>query len=420
MRFWQRASTAIGLMALVCMSAVLAETDIWTLPRALERGLAVAPESRAAEYQIEARRAAREQAGRWPNPTLDLNASERLGREDGRGGYALTEMGLSQSLPLWGQLGYRRDAADARIAEAEAMARAERLGLEALIAEAFHAWQRTEAEYELVQQHLTEAERLERIARLREERGDLSERERLRIDLFRSETIRNLESAEGERAEARVRLAAWLDLHYDELGSAPPFDDPPRETLEARSAETSLDRHPAVKAASERQHAVQSDIAQMRAEGRPDLSVRLFQERDVIDGSRKGSMGIGIQIELPLWDRNQGRVREYLAERHRLEEESRSLRRDLRRQVQVSGEHLAHLLRELQRHREDTLAPSRRVRDLTLRGYETGEASLLELLEAYNTGFNASLKEQQILAESWEEWRELRVGQGRRLLEVTE
>jgi len=416
---WSRISAALAVAGMACSSAALADTGAWTLERALTRGHAVAPETRTLEYQVEAGRAAREQAGRWPNPTLDAVASELLGNEDGRGGYALTELGLSQPLPLWGQVRHRRDTADARLAEAEALAGAGRLDLEAHIATAFHDWQQTEAEYRLAQQRLTEAERLERIARLRHERGDLSEREQLRIQLFRSEAIRQLEAAEGERAEARASLAAWLELQPDELGAAPAFADPPLAAVRVAAAMQDLDRHPALRAAAERARAAQSEVARVRAEGRPDLVVRLFQERSVIENRREDSLGVGVQIELPLWDRNQGRVRENAAEHRRLQAESAALRRDLSTQVIVSAEHLAHLLHELTRHRRDTLAPARRVRELSYRGYETGEVTLLELLEAYNTDFDAVRHEQQLLAESWKEWRELRISSGRSLLEET-
>ncbi|MCC5795215.1 MAG: TolC family protein [Chromatiales bacterium] len=412
-------STALAVVGMFCTSAVLADTAPWTLERALTRGHAVAPETRALEYQVEARRAAREQAGRWPNPVLDAQASELLGNEDGRGGYALTELGLSQPLPLWGQVRHGRDAAEARLAEAQALAGAGRLGLEAGIGAAFHEWQQAEADYRLARQRLAEAGRLERIARLRHERGDLSEREQLRIQLFHSEAIRQLEAAEGERSEARASLAAWLELQPNELGTAPPFADPPMEAVQLAATRDELDGHPALRAALERERAAQSEIARVRAEGRPDLVVRLFQERTVIENSREGSLGIGVQLELPLWDRNQGRVRENAAEHRRLQAESAALRRDLATQVTVSAEHLAHLLQELARHRRETLVPARRVRELTYRGYETGEVTLLELLEAYNTDFDAIRHEQLLLAESWEEWRKLRLSSGRSLLENT-
>ncbi|SEO84950.1 TolC family protein [Aquisalimonas asiatica] len=420
MHDWLRASTVIGLVGLFCMSAAVAGSGTWTFERAVTHGLSVAPETDALEHRISVQRGSRDQTGRWPNPRLEADVSEGLGREDGRGGYALTELSLTQPLPLWGQLGHGRDAADARVAEAEAMAEVGRLELEAAIGAAFHAWQKTEADYGLAQQRLEEAERLNRIARLREERGDLSERERLRITLFRSEAMRDLEAAEGERAEARAVLASWLDLSPGELGEAPPFDVPALQAADTGPGQDGLHDHPALRAASERQRAAASEISRARAEGRPDVSVRLFRERDVIDGSREGSVGVGIQLELPLWDRNQGRVREYAAERRQVQADARTLHRDLARQISVSTEYLAHLLRELERHREETLAPAHRVRELTYRGYETGEATLLELLEAYNTHFDAVRQEQQLLAESWEEWRELRLGRGQSLVEDTQ
>ncbi|AKJ94347.1 transporter [Thioalkalivibrio versutus] len=408
-----------GLIGLLCLPAVHADTDRWTLERSVTHGLSVAPEAEAFEHRIDAQRGARDQAGRWPNPTLEAEASDQLGMEDGRGGYSLSGIAVTQPLPLWGQIGHRRDAASARLAATEAQTHADRLELEGRIGAAFHAWQQAEAGFELARERLDEAERLGRIARLRQERGDLSERERLRIDLFRSEAMRQLEAAEGERTEARATLAAWLDRRPAGMGTAPAFDAPPPRPTRAAPG-TVVDRHPALRAASERQQAAQLEIARARAEGRPDIGIRLFQEREVIDGRRDTSTGIGLQLELPLWDRNQGRVRESVADHYTRQTERRALQRDLTRQVEVGTVHLAHLLDELERHRGETLAPARRVRELTYRGYEAGEASLLELLEAYNTHFNAIEQEHELLAQSWAEWRELRIAAGLSLAEDTQ
>ncbi|WP_038085810.1 TolC family protein [Thioalkalivibrio sp. ALM2T] len=408
-----------GLIGLLCIPAALADTDRWTLDRAVTHGLSVAPEAEAFQHRIDAQRGARDQAGRWPNPTLEAEASNRMGLEDQRGGYSLSGIAVIQPLPLWGQIGHRRDAATARLAATEARAHAERLELQGHIGAAFHAWQQAETGLERARERLDEAQRLERIARLRQERGDLSERERLRIGLFRSEAVRQLEAAEGERTEARATLAAWLDRHPATLGTAPAFDHPPPQPA-GIEPQTVVDQHPALRAASEQQQATQLDIAHARAEGRPDIGIRLFQERDVIDGRRETSTGVALQLELPLWDRNQGRVRESVADHYTRQTEVRALRRDLTRQVEVGRVHLAHLLDELDRHHNETLVPARRVRDLTYRGYESGEASLLEVLEAYNTHFNAIEQEQDLLAQSWAEWRELRIAAGLGLVEDTQ
>ncbi len=409
-----------GLIGLLCALAAFASSDQWTLDRAVIHGLSVAPEVDAFEHRIEALRGARDQAGRWPNPTLDLEASNKPGREHGRGGYSLTKVAVTQSLPLWGQIGHRRDAAAARLAATAAQTRAERLEQEGRIGGAFHAWQQAEAGLQLARNRLEEAQRLERIARQRKERGDLSERERLRIELFRSEALRQLAVAESERTEARTTLAAWLDRHPADLGTAPAFDESPPRPPTRTELQAVVDRHPALLAASERRQAARYEIARARSEGRPDISIQLFQEREESDRRRETSTGIGLQLELPLWDRNQGRIRESVADHDTSQTEIWALQRDLTRKVEIGTERLAHLLDELERHRNQTLSPARLVRDLTYRGYETGEASLLEVLEAYNTHFNAIEQEHELLAQSWKEWRELRIAAGLGLVEDTQ
>ena len=57
------------------------------------------------------------QAGNFPNPTVEARADDKLGMEDGRGGTDLTQLALSQPLPLR-RLARQRAAAEASLESA--------------------------------------------------------------------------------------------------------------------------------------------------------------------------------------------------------------------------------------------------------------------------------------------------------------
>lgn len=402
-----------GLIGVLCIPAALADPDVWTLERAISRGIQVAPEIRSSDHRIDAQLGALDQAGRWPNPTLDIEATDTSEHSQD---YALTKLSLTQPLPLWSRVEHRREMAGARLAEARALASQKRLELESRIGAAFHDWQLAHATHELAALRLREVKRLERAARLRMERGDLSERERLRIDLFGSQATRAMEDASSELMETQATLAAWLDIDAGELGLAPPLEVPPRAIPSGNPGQL-VDGHPALWAAGERQRAAQAGVALARADARPDLSIQVFTEREARDGRWDNALGIGLQLELPLWDRNPGGIRQRTATSRARHTEFLALRRDLVRRIETATAMLGQLLRQLEHHRDQTLAPALRVRDLSYRGYETGEVSLLELLEAIDTHVDASLTEQQLLARAQAAWHQLHTGSGRSLAE---
>lgn len=403
------------LCAILAGPATAEPPGSWTLEQAIRQGLAVSPEREVARQRIEARRGQSDQAGRWANPQLSLRASDELGRQDGTGGYSLKELEIAQSLPLWGSLGHRRAAARAGVEAARLDATAHRLRLEGRIASAFHDWQLAAARHRLTRQRREVARRLAEIAGLREEAGDLAERERLRIQVARSEAQRRHHHAEGNLTEARTTLAGLLAISPESLGRPPELRAPP----EPGKALPPPTNHPALQALQARITSAREQTEATRAKGWPDVGLQLFSESNLYDGQRENSLGLGLMLELPLWDRNQGAIQRARAEERIPVEEARALRRDLHTRIRVSHRHLGHLLEELHRHRTELLEPARRILEMTERGYRAGEASLLEWLEAENTWYSAREREQTILARAWKEWRQWRISTGRSLVEET-
>ena len=106
-----------GLMVFIACAS--AHAQVWTLESSVERATGVAPEMRAAEAEVGARAGERVQAGAWPNPTVEVRADEKLGLDDGRGGYSLNQISITQPIPLR-RLVHQRRAAEAGLNSARA------------------------------------------------------------------------------------------------------------------------------------------------------------------------------------------------------------------------------------------------------------------------------------------------------------
>lgn len=405
---------AVAFAGLLCVSAAPAE---WTLDSSIARALAVAPEVAAAAAGRDAQQGALRQAGAWPNPSVELRADDRIARELGGGGRELTQIAITQPLPL-GRIRPRQAVAEAGLRVAEAAEQAARLDLERRVAEAFHRLQRDQALFALARANAEDAEAFAHAGARRAAAGDVSRREALRLEVMAAQAAQAVEQAEGEWAESAYALAALLALAPDELGALAPLAVPPPPAAIDHLAQGAA-AHPGLRDAQARQAVLSAERELVRAEALPGVSLTLYRERDVFAGSREPVTGAGLTVELPLWDRRGGRRDELAAQARAQHERARVLERDLQAELRVSHLHLTHLIDQARHHRHAVLEPAREVRALTERGYQRGEVDLPALIDAVETARAAEARQQQLLAEAWLELAALRHAAGEALTAVT-
>src|SRR3990170_679069 len=287
-------------LAGVCVAD--AHAAVWTLESSVRRVLEVAPEIRAAGAEVQARRGELTQAGSWPNPTIDLRADDRLGQEDGRGGKDFTQLALSQPLPLR-RVPRERAAAEARLAGAGEGRRLRRLELEHAAAQVFHELQLAQAKLDVALARLKETEGYpgarggarDRLVRY------LAPLERARLAILREEAAQAVVAAEREREQALIAFHARLALPADAAAEASPLAEPPApDALEA--LERNLDNHPWLAAARKEQEAAEANIAAAQSQRFADPALNLFRERDVLAGGRRNVTGVGLSVQIPLWN----------------------------------------------------------------------------------------------------------------------
>jgi outer membrane protein, heavy metal efflux system len=403
----RRRTVLFGLLLLSFAPLVNAQ---WTLERSIERAISVSPELDAAAARVEARRAAARQAGAWPNPTVELKADNAIARERGGDSHELSELAITQPLSL-GLSAAREAAADARtLMETEAL-RAERLNLEYRVAGAYHRLQRAQGLLDQARQASREADDFASIAERRAAQGDISRRETLRLQLLASEAQQAIEAAEGEWQEARSAFATLLDLAPQQIDDLPALAEVP-EPHPLTHWTGSLESHPNLQIQQANLTTILADRSVARAERLPQLGVRVFAERDLVDGRRESVTGIGLSLEIPLWDRRQGRLDELAATTTETQARLSGEHRQLLSRVQVQHQHLTHLVAQARHQRGSVLEPAREILDLSSKGYLSGELDLLALVEAMHTVRQAESRYLQLLADAWLELAALRAGAG--------
>ena len=312
------------------------------------------------------------------NPTLAFDAGPR-DQADEAGTKFSYQMRLEQPVELFGQRARRLEAADqqitlsqARLAliGAEVAVRLRRAYVEALIAARGR---------EFAAQRVAYAERVLEGARLRVAAGASSEVE-ARLPEAESGRARAAELvAQGELEQARSALRAILDLAASQAlmlttPLAPP--PPPAQDADALVAQA-LARRRDLLALRQEGRAIDAELARLRAERIPPLSLAVNVQQDSPD---QYWVGPGIAIAPPVWRRNQGAIAQAEAERQRnrvaVDASQKATERDLR---------LAVLTTELRRREFELLDGSvlrtiERSRDLILDGWTAGKLDIFRVL----------------------------------------
>ncbi|MEW6330278.1 MAG: TolC family protein [Pseudomonadota bacterium] len=394
----------------------MAQTGAWTLESAIQRAVEVAPEMGAAEAEVQARAGELIQAGSFPNPSIDLRADDRLGQEDGRGGTDFTQLALSQPLPLR-RVARERAVAESRLAGAEENRRLRRLELERTTAQAFHELQLAQAKLDVAQARLKETESYPGGANGRRDRlvRYLAPLERARLAILREETNQAVIAAEREREQALIAFRARLGLPADAVVETTPFAEPPAPPV-LDALEKSLETHPLLAAARKEYEAAEANIAAAQSQRFADPALNLFRERDVLAGARRNVSGVGLSVQIPLWNTNPGIVDKARAEALGARTDYEIAAREARVRLDQAYTELTRALVQVQRLRASLLEPAQRLNDLTRRSFAAGEASVLVLIDAANSYFDAQGRYVELLARAQAAQAELRLAAGQSLL----
>lgn len=399
---------------LVFSPGIRAESSLlWTLKTSVQRALEVAPEMKAAEAEVGIKRGALQQAGAWPNPSLDIQVDDNLGIESGSGGYDMTRVAISQALPL-GRLSDQRKQASAALAGAEAQRHQDELLLEYRVARRFHALQLAAAELQLAEKRLQQASRYQKSG------SDpliryLTPLERMRLDIVLQAAKQTVDVAEGEYNEAAASLKTLLGIPLEnklQLVALGPVPQP----VSLAVLLDKFEAHPALAVDKQVLASTRAGVDVAKSQRFTDPTITLFQEKGYFGNSEQDVTGVALNIQIPLWNMNNGRVAQarqavYQAQSHSLTE-----RRDLRTRLHKSYLHLGHLIEQARHYRTKLLQPAQQVFELTRKGFEAGELNILTLIDANNTYFDAKDRYQELLQQGWLEMAEVRIAAGLSLL----
>ncbi len=360
-----------------------------TLREALSLALLHNPDLRVFAWEVRAREAHALQEGLLPNPEVNTDVEDFAGTGSLRG-FDATEatVSLSQLIELGGDRRKRRRVANIEGELAGWNFEAARLDVLTMTAQAFIGVLAAQDRLVLADSLTAQAQQFYHSVAARVEAGKVSSLEERRALVLLSMTKIAYETSVQELATARARLAAtWgsaaqtFDQAVGDLTSTEVV--PPFERLELF-----IERNPDVARWRDEMALRRADLALEKAEGIPNpvfsIGTRRIRELD------ETALATGISIALPLFDRNQGAVREAKSRIRQGEEAKRSATvRALGMLADAYGQ-LSSAYNSVTTLQRDVLPAAQENFDATQEGYLEGKFDLLMVLDAQRTLFETT------------------------------
>jgi cobalt-zinc-cadmium efflux system outer membrane protein len=166
-----------------------------------------------------------------------------------------------------------------------------------------------------------------------------------------------------------------------------------------------LSAHPAVALAQVDVQAKNARVDLARAERIPDVKVEALYHR--LESSRENTVDLGLSIPLPLFQRNEGRLREARADARAAEARAKATQNELNLRLREAYTQLTAALETSRTLRNEILPRADRVRRTAEARYEAGDLSLAEVLPVRRDWTSLQMDYLESLRAALQAWAEL-------------
>jgi len=363
------AAPSAGTAAQGCPSSI-------SVDEAVDLALKESTMLRAKRQEYRATQANEITAGLRPNPVASYVA-EQLGNRNVDPQHTVT---LGQPIELGGKRQRRLDSARAASQVTAAELDDLRRQVVAQVKKAFTDLLVADAILNLTAASLRSLDEVERLQRIRAEKGDISELELTRLQLQRFAFERDL--VDARQATVAARIALGLAMGRDTVPPdvvivgelTRPDGLPDAEDLRRRA----LDARPDLKAAEAARIRARADRELARANAWWDVTPQLEYQRIGSDNT----FGIGVSVPIRVFDRHQGEVARTRAEIERAEANREATLQRVLAEVDTALNQVTSALDKLKLLNEVYLPKAQRARDTVEFAYRRGGVSLLDFLDA--------------------------------------
>ncbi|HLF93481.1 MAG TPA: TolC family protein, partial [Planctomycetota bacterium] len=244
------------------------------------------------------------------------------------------------------------------------------------------------------------------VTRARQAAGDALPEEVARAEMEQIRVRLDLDRIRSLRGQAAVALASALGDSGVRIESVRGTLEMTLEIPALEAIQDSVGRHPALGAAAADVAAQRARIELAESQRVPDVTLDLFYRR--LQHSEGNAFDVGLTIPLPVFDRNQGRLREARAETSAAEARLRLTRNELLRELRQAHGRLASALGAARTLKDEILPRAETVLKGAETRYAAGDLSLPDLIPIRRERASLQLNYLESLREVMEAWAELK------------
>lgn len=374
----------------LCLFASLANSQVnapasgdsqLSLAEAIDLALKSNPDLIASGYELSAAQARILQADVRPNPELGLELENFAGTGEVRGASALeSTLSLSQVVELGGKRRLRVSVAESDLDLISVEQRARQLDVLAGVTQRFIDVVAAQERSRFADQSVQLAQRtLEAIsARVEAARSPEAERSRARIALTRAQVEQA--QARSELSAARYALVALWGASEPTFSAAEAslFTFPQLGTFQ--SLLSRLERSPDFLGFTSESRLREAELRLAQAQARPDLTFSLGTRR--FEGSDDSALVAGVSMELPVFNKNRGAIREAQVRRAQSAAQREAALASARATLFGLYQEITAARVRSETLRTEAIPQAQAALEQTQYGYERGRFSYLELVTA--------------------------------------
>ena len=363
--------------------ALLATTPAFgiSLESTVQTALSNNRELQAARFAVSKAKGRLAQAGKWPNPELELSGmSDVVFRNEGAGAFTV---GLAQTFPLTARLSLARESARVDVLRAlREIRNRERLLIAEVRATSIEILE-SQARAKALEDLLAASQKTSSLAeeRLAAGQGSLAEKSLSLVDQRR--IANELDSARLTQNLAVMKLKTLLGLGANDPLELSGTLESAIQILGAPSSPKTIHR-PDVDLLALEEEKAGLEIALARAEAwegiRLGIQYTYDQNTDEPEGLGTDQfLGLAVSIPLPVWDQKKGAIEERTANRDETSARLRAAKLEIENSLASALRRVALLRSRLSAFDTQTLAPvSQSVEEMTA-AFETGRVDMRDL-----------------------------------------
>ncbi len=403
---------------IVLLSSSPAYARHWTLQSSIAQAAQVSPELKQSSAIIGARNADLQLSEMWPDPSISLKVDNQVGLDTGSDNYALSEISISQDIPL-SRIQYQKSAAQAQLNAAVHSQSNTMLMLENRVAKVFYELQLASAIYDLTVKQVALVDKFNN-AQVKDDYGSvvryLTPLEKMRMSIIREKAHQAEAAAEGKFMEVRARFSKLLLIDLEGDLTVP--DLVPVATLPNLESFTDKQNlHPVLSTQQQQLQAAMKEIDVARNSSMKDPSISFNRLRENFSSGVESVYGIMFNIEIPIHDRKSTQVSKasYKASQQRIE--LAHLKLGLKINLKRSFIHLNHINEQAAEYKQKVLVPAEKILELSKQGFNSGELNILSLVDANNTYFESHMQYLDLTYQAWVEIADINLYAGNFILD---